>query len=166
MEVIKTPSEMRRTVAKLRGESSLVGLVPTMGALHEGHLSLVRASRKRCGQTIATIFLNPAQFGPEEDLQRYPRMPERVFRIVACGFAIWSGDDVDPKLRAKFDEARIPVAGVRQVRIWGVQVDDERELPGHERTQIPDEEVWEINLEAKDGSKYEFDSKLLVPAEG
>ena len=95
-----------------------------------------------------------------------PRMPERVFRIVACGFAIWSGDDVDPKLRAKFDEARIPVAGVRQVRIWGVQVDDERELPGHERTQIPDEEVWEINLEAKDGSKYEFDSQLLVPAKG
>lgn len=92
------------------------------------------------------------------------RMPDRVSRIVECGFATWSGDDVDAKVRAKFDESRIPVAGVRHVRVWGVQVDDERQLPGHERTQIPDEELWEINLEAKDGSKYEFDSKLLVPA--
>jgi hypothetical protein len=53
------------------------------------------------------------------------------------------------------------VAGVRHVRIWGLQVDDERELPGLERTQIPDEEVWEVNLEALDGSKFEVDSRLL-----
>ena len=43
-------------------------------------------------------------------------------------------------------------------------MDDERELPGHERTQIPDEEIWEINLEARNGSRYEFDSRFLVPA--
>lgn len=92
------------------------------------------------------------------------RMPDHVSEIVACGFAIWAGDDVDATVRAKFDDARIPVAGVRNVRVWGVQVDDERELPGHERTQIPDEEIWEVNLVAKDSSKYEFDSKLLVAA--
>ncbi len=92
------------------------------------------------------------------------RMPDSVTAIVTCGYAIWSGDSVDPATRAKFDETRIPVAGVRHVRIWGVQVDDERELPGRERTQIPDEDIWEINLQAKDGSKYEFDSKLLAPA--
>ena len=59
---------------------------------------------------------------------------------------------------------RIPVAGVRHVRVWGLQVDDERELPGLERTQIPDEELWEVNLVGKNGSKYEFDSTLLKPA--
>ena len=47
--------------------------------------------------------------------------------------------------------------------VRGIQVDDERELPGHERTQIPDEELWEVNLEAKDGSHYEVDSKMLKP---
>ena len=53
---------------------------------------------------------------------------------------------------------------MRQVRVWGVQVDDERELPGLERTQIPDEELWEVNLVGLNGSKYEFDSTLLKPA--
>jgi hypothetical protein len=91
-------------------------------------------------------------------------MPPEVAAIAECGFAIWSSDDVDEKLRARFDTERIPVAGVRHVRIWGLQVDDERELPGLERTQIPDEEVWEVNLEALDGSKYEVDSRLLKAA--
>ena len=91
-------------------------------------------------------------------------MPPDVAEIVECGFAIWASDNVDDKLRARFDADRIPVAGVRHVRIWGLQVDDERALPGRERTQIPDEEVWEINLEALDGSKYEVDSRLLRAA--
>ncbi len=91
-------------------------------------------------------------------------MPPEVAEIVECGCAIWASDDVDDKLRARFDADRIPVAGVRHVRIWGLQVDDERALPGRERTQIPDEEVWEINLEALDGSKYEVDSRLLKAA--
>jgi hypothetical protein len=56
------------------------------------------------------------------------------------------------------------VATVRRVRVWGLQVDDERELPGRERTQMNDEELWEVSLEAKDGSKYEFDSTLLKSA--
>jgi hypothetical protein len=91
-------------------------------------------------------------------------MPAGVAEIAECGFAIWARDDVDPKLRARFDTDRIPVAGVRHVRIWGLQVDDERELPGLERTQIPDEEVWEVNLEALDGSKFEVDSRLVKAA--
>jgi len=91
-------------------------------------------------------------------------MPAEVAEIAECGYAIWARDDVDASLRARFDAERIPVAGVRHVRIWGLQVDDERELPGLERTQIPDEEVWEVNLEALDGSRFEVDSRLLKPA--
>lgn len=91
-------------------------------------------------------------------------MPQHVAAIAACGFAIWATEGVDPKLRARFDGERIPVAGVRNVRIWGLQVDDERELPGRERTGIPDEETWEINLEAKDGSHFEFESTFLKAA--
>ncbi|MEJ2323100.1 MAG: hypothetical protein P8Z31_12490 [Gammaproteobacteria bacterium] len=91
-------------------------------------------------------------------------MPPGVAEIAECGFATWARDDVDEKLRARFAADRIPVAGVRHVRIWGLQVDDERELPGLERTQIPDEEVWEVNLEALDGSKFEVDSRLLKAA--
>ena len=91
-------------------------------------------------------------------------MPAAVAEIADCGFATWASEDVDEKLRARFAADRIPVAGVRHVRIWGLQVDDERELPGLERTQIPDEEVWEVNLEALDGSKFEVDSRLLKAA--
>ena len=91
-------------------------------------------------------------------------MPAHVAEISACGFAIWASDQVDAAFRARFDDKCIPVAGVRNVRVWGLQVDDERELPGRERTSIPDEEIWEINLEAKDGSHYEVDSKMLKAA--
>ena len=95
-----------------------------------------------------------------------PAMPPELAAIVESGYAIWATDTIDAEVRARFDSERIPVAGVRQVRVWGVQVDDERELPGLERTQIPDEELWEVNLVATNGSKYEFDSTLLKPAPG
>jgi hypothetical protein len=98
------------------------------------------------------------------DKIRQPPLSPELAAILDTGFAIWAGESVNAALRGKFDSRRIPVVGVRQVRVWGLQVDDERELPGLERTQIPDEEVWEVNLEAKDGSKYEFDSTLLKPA--
>ena len=91
-------------------------------------------------------------------------MPAELAAIVECGYAIWASDGVDEALRARFDKQRIPVAGVRNVRVWGLQVDDERELPGLERTQVPDEELWEVNLEATNGTKYEFASTLLKPA--
>ncbi|NOR35764.1 MAG: hypothetical protein GQ577_03370 [Woeseiaceae bacterium] len=88
-------------------------------------------------------------------------MPVDLATMVECGYAIWATDTVDETLRARFDREHIPVVSVRNVRVWGLQVDDERELPGHERTQVPDEELWEVNLEAKNGSKYAFDSTLL-----
>lgn len=91
-------------------------------------------------------------------------LPARVAAIRDCGFAIWAGSGVPEDLRARFDPVRIPVKGIRNVRVWGLQVDDERELPGHERTMIPDEELWEINLVARDGSCFEVEAGLLLPA--
>lgn len=91
-------------------------------------------------------------------------MPPKVAAIRDRGYAIWAEDKVAADLRANFDDARIPVKGVRHVRVWGIQVDDERALPGLERTSIPDEDLWEISLEAKDGSSFAFDSRMLKPA--
>ena len=98
-------------------------------------------------------------------LKKSPIMPPHVAAIVASGFATFATDDVDRTFRDRFDAARIPVAGVRNVRVWGLQVDDERELPGLERTNIPDDEIWEINLEALNGSHYEVDSRMLKAAD-
>lgn len=91
-------------------------------------------------------------------------MPAELQAMVDCGYATWATDTIDAALRARFDDQRIPVVGVRHVRVWGLQVDDERELPGLERTEMPDEELWEVNLEAKNGTNYEIESSLLKPA--
>jgi pantoate--beta-alanine ligase len=77
VEVVATVAELRTRVRAARAGGAVVGVVPTMGALHEGHLSLIRRARAECGYVVVTLFVNPTQFGPKEDLSRYPRPFER-----------------------------------------------------------------------------------------
>jgi len=77
-----TIAELRSFVASQRLSGKRIGLVPTMGALHEGHLSLVKMSNEQCDTTIVSIFVNPAQFGPNEDFARYPRTLDNDLRLL------------------------------------------------------------------------------------
>ncbi len=77
MKILTKISQCREAVEAARKKGLITGLVPTMGYLHQGHLSLVKAAGDQCQKIFLSIFVNPAQFGPGEDLQKYPRDPER-----------------------------------------------------------------------------------------
>src|SRR6476620_10815105 len=79
--VVTTIAEVREVVTRVRREGRTVGFVPTMGALHEGHASLVRAARASSGFVVVSVFVNPTQFGPKEDFGKYPRTLEADQRV-------------------------------------------------------------------------------------
>ena len=93
--VVRSIPALRDTVARWRRNGETVGLVPTMGALHEGHIELARQSRAHCDRTVVSIFVNPTQFNPDEDLDRYPRQEE---------------EDIDALSAVRADLAFVPVA--------------------------------------------------------
>jgi len=107
-----TIAGIRRCVSGIRAEGGAVGLVPTMGALHEGHLSLVRAARQRGDEVVVSIFVNPAQFGPGEDFERYPRSLEADLELCRRNdvFAIFT-----PDVREMY-----PVASLTRIHVAGL----------------------------------------------
>jgi pantoate--beta-alanine ligase len=108
MRTARTKDELRRRLEAWRREGARIGFVPTMGALHEGHLSLVRLARERADRVVASVFVNPTQFGPHEDFSRYPRQPEKdatMLEAAGCDLLFLPGvDTIYPPGNATFVE--------------------------------------------------------------
>ena len=100
MEIIRTISWMKEKAREARQDQKIIGLVPTMGALHPGHMALVERARKECSPVYASIFLNPTQFGPSEDLSKYPRPLEadleKLTNARVDGLFLPSADEIYP----------------------------------------------------------------------
>lgn len=122
--ILRTVAELRAQVAAWKAEGHSVGVVPTMGALHEGHLSLARAARRDCGRVITTIFVNPKQFNNPDDLLKYPRTEENDAILLATV-------GVDTVFAPPVDEV-YPDGFVTNISVGGVSAPLEGALrPGH-----------------------------------
>jgi pantoate--beta-alanine ligase len=108
MRTARTKDELRRRVEAWRREGGRIGFVPTMGALHEGHLSLVRIARERGTRVVVSVFVNPTQFGPAEDFNRYPRQPVKdaaILEAAGCDLLFLPGvETIYPPGNATFVE--------------------------------------------------------------
>lgn len=114
MQTTSTVDSLRTSVEALRKGGDTIGLVPTMGALHEGHLTLVRRAREACDHVVASIFVNPTQFGPNEDLDAYPRqLEEDAAMLESEGCALLWAPDVTAMYPQGFSSS-ISVSGVSE----------------------------------------------------
>ena len=112
MQIIRAVEPLRAALARLRAEGGGIALVPTMGALHAGHMALVAEARRRAAHVVASIFVNPMQFGPNEDLATYPRREAAdAAMLEAAGCALLWAPDVAAMYPEGF-ATRIAVAGI------------------------------------------------------
>jgi pantoate--beta-alanine ligase len=126
---VRARDELRAALAAHRAEGRTIGLVPTMGFLHEGHLSLLRAAREQCDVVVMTLFVNPTQFGEGEDLDRYPRDEQRDARLAAeAGVDLVYAPAVEEVYPPDFATA-VEVEGLTEV----LDGDPERRGQGHFR---------------------------------
>jgi len=126
MKILRTAEALRQWSRAIRTAGKTVGLVPTMGALHAGHASLIRAARQQCGGVAVTIFVNPTQFGPNEDYARYPRTFDQD-----CALAEREGADV---VFAPAVEEMYPAGATTFVEVEGLSRRmDGASRPGHFR---------------------------------
>jgi pantoate--beta-alanine ligase len=125
VHLLRTPNQLRLQSERWRAAGLSVGLVPTMGALHDGHRSLLRRARAECDRVVASIFVNPTQFGPGDDLTRYPRPLDRDLAVLAA-------ERVDAAFVPSV-EAMYPEGLVTTVRLSGPLVDafEGAARPGH-----------------------------------
>lgn len=117
LQVSGSVADLSAALADARGRGQRIGLVPTMGNLHDGHLSLVSAARSRSDVVVASIFVNPTQFGPNEDFQRYPRTPERdLAQLEANGVdVVFMPDVAEMYPLGEHDAIRLEVPGLSEV---------------------------------------------------
>jgi len=114
VQIASTLDVLRKALAALQEGGATIGFVPTMGALHEGHLALVRRARESCDRVVVSIFVNPAQFGPNEDLAAYPRqLAEDTAMLEAEGVALLWAPAVEVMYPAGFATV-ISVKGVSE----------------------------------------------------
>ena len=123
LPVTRDVAGLRAAVAAWRRQGLSVGMAPTMGALHEGHLSLVRAAKARCDRVVASLFVNPKQFAPHEDFERYPRDEAGDARLLAA-----AGCDL---LYAPDRAAMYPAGFATSVIVTGVSTPLEGEYRPH-----------------------------------
>jgi pantoate--beta-alanine ligase len=112
MRTVRAVADLRATLEPARREGLTIGLVPTMGALHEGHLSLIRRAREQCDRVIVSLFVNPAQFNERADLERYPRQEAHDAELAAE-----AGADI---LFAPSDEEIYPSGFATNVEVLGI----------------------------------------------
>jgi len=112
MKVATSVEQYRAVCAELRAEGGGLGLVPTMGALHRGHLALVAEARRRARHVAVSIFVNPTQFGPNEDLEKYPRPLERDLQLCREAGVSLAFTPSAAEMYAKDERTRVHVAGL------------------------------------------------------